>query len=116
MARDIKIYCRPVQVTQILQNLILNAMDQLENIEEKWIDVSFDAVGKFIEIKVVDSGSGIAVQLQDKIFEPLFTTKRDNLGTGLGLSISKRLAEEHGGYLKLKSGLKNTTFILGLPV
>ena len=116
MARDIKIYCRPVQVTQILQNLILNATDQLENIEEKWIDVSFDAVGKFIEIKVVDSGSGITVELQDKIFEPLFTTKRDNLGTGLGLSISKRLAEEHGGYLKLKSGLKNTTFILGLPV
>lgn len=115
-ANDVKVYCRPVQVTQILQNLILNAIDQLENIHEKWIDVSFEVVGKFIEIKVVDSGSGITLELQDRIFEPLFTTKNNNRGTGLGLSISKRLAEDHGGYLKLETDSGNTTFILGLPV
>lgn len=114
---DTKINCRPVQITQIIQNLIINSIDQLEQNAEKWITVSYEKKDQsFIEIKVADSGLGIDQDLQGKIFEALFTTKIDSRGTGLGLSISKRLAEEHGGYLKLDSSSKNTTFILGLPI
>ncbi len=109
--------CRPVQITQIVQNLIINSIDQLEHSHEKWINVSFEKNDQaFVEIKVVDSGLGVDEDLQSKIFEALFTTKIDNCGTGLGLSISKRLAEEHGGYLKLDAQAKNTTFVLGLPI
>lgn len=114
---DVKIKCRPVQITQIIQNLILNAIDELEKNSEKWIDVSFAKKDQtIIEIKVVDSGLGITPELHGQIFEALFTTKKDSRGTGLGLSISKRIAEEHGGYLKLDEKSKHTTFIIGLPI
>lgn len=114
---DIQIVCRSVQITQVLQNLIHNAVDVLEDCDEKWIKIGLQINdSSTLEISVSDSGPGIPKEIQHKIFENLFTTKTNGKGTGLGLSISKRFMEEHNGYLRLDSDCQNTKFIIGLPL
>lgn len=115
--KDLEIVCRSVQITQVLQNLIHNAIDVLENSQKKWIKVEAHLKNEAeIEIFVSDSGPGIPQEIRHKIFDTLFTTKSNGKGTGLGLSISKRFIEQHGGYLKLDQGSINTKFIIGLPI
>jgi|GEM_PF-6992803 len=114
---DVMILCRSVQITQVLQNLIHNAVDVLESSNEKWIKIGVELNGgSVVEITVTDSGPGIPEMIRHKIFDTLFTTKTNGKGTGLGLSISKRFAEEHNGYLMLDKTSKNTKFIFGLPI
>jgi signal transduction histidine kinase len=65
-------------------------------------------------IRVTDSGPGIPETLQDKVFEPFFSTKEE--GSGLGLSIAKRIIEDHGGWMQVSStGRQGTTFVIALP-
>lgn len=114
-----QVNCRVVQMTQVLQNLIHNAIDAVNDMKdnsEKWVKVETRLVGQSqIEISVADSGPGIPFNIRDRIFDSLFTTKKNGAGTGLGLSISRRFIEEHGGYLDLANQEK-TKFIIGLPL
>jgi len=113
---NIALECRPVQITQILQNIVNNGIDALEKSELKNINIKcMNMRENFIEIHISDSGPGVSLENREKIFNTLFTTKYDGKGTGLGLSISRRYAEEHQGYLKLSEVQLPTTFILGLP-
>jgi signal transduction histidine kinase len=79
------------KLTQILLNLLSNAMDVLQKQNDACISISVVADGSYLKITIEDNGPGIEASLLDKIFEPFYTTK--NNGTGLGLSISWRLAE-----------------------
>lgn len=114
-----QLHCRTVQITQVLQNLIHNAIDAVnsgKSSSDKWVKIETKLVDKYhIEISVADSGPGIPENIRERIFDTLFTTKKNGLGTGLGLSISRRFIEEHGGYLELASGLQ-TKFVIGLPL
>lgn len=113
-----EIECRSVQITQILQNLIQNAIDVLEEHKgDRWIRVQTQLIsgGRELRLTVTDSGPGIPESIKYKIFESLFTTKSNGKGTGLGLSISKRFAEEHGGTLFLAESVQ-TQFVLLLPL
>jgi signal transduction histidine kinase len=66
-------------------------------------------------IRVSDSGPGIPESIQDKVFQPFFSTKEE--GTGLGLSIASRIIEDHGGRLELASKQnEGATFIITLPL
>lgn len=115
LATNNTIHCRTTQVAQILLNLLNNAYDAIENLEEKWIRISSEVEGNFLKVTVTDSGKGISEQTLNKIFQPFYTTKEVGKGTGLGLSISKGIAEEHGGKLwYVKS--KNTTFSFTIPL
>jgi nitrogen-specific signal transduction histidine kinase len=80
---------------QVITNLVFNARDALGG--QGTIDVAVSAVGDLVRISVRDDGPGIPPQIVDRIFEPLFTTKRN--GTGLGLAIARRLMEGQGGAL-----------------
>lgn len=114
---EIALECRPTQISQVLQNLVYNALDALEGCEQKWIKISYAVkTPERIEIYVTDSGKGIPPHLRGRIFDNLFTTKPNGKGTGLGLSISKRFIEEHGGFLQLSQTSKNTTFVIDLPM
>ena len=114
---EYEIPCRSVQITQVLQNLIHNAVDVLETSKEKWIRVGSNLISDaHIEIFVSDSGPGVPVEIKHKIFDTLFTTKSNGKGTGLGLSIAKRFIEDHNGYLRLDSSSSHTKFIITLPI
>lgn len=88
----------PLLHSWTIENLIKNAVDAIKG--KGKIDVTIQDDGKFIKIKVKDSGKGIPKNEFKKIFEPGFTTKKR--GWGLGLSLTKRIVEEyHNGRIKV---------------
>lgn len=115
ISEDISIECRPSEIEQILVNLINNSYDAIENLSEKWIEVSVYRQAANAMISVVDSGSGIDSTVVDKMMQPFYTTKEVGRGTGLGLSISKGIAEAHHGTLVYKTKAAHTQFLLSLP-
>jgi C4-dicarboxylate-specific signal transduction histidine kinase len=115
IADHIVIRCRAVQISQVLLNLISNSCHAIAAAPEKWIQISVRASRDFTEIMVADSGSGIAPEVQEKMFQPFYTTKEIGEGTGLGLSISKGIAEIHGGSLILDQTSPHTCLVLRLP-
>jgi len=107
----------PVQIEQVLLNLLRNAMDAMEaaNTEGRSIIVEAWRPGQYdVEISVADSGPGVAYEMIDTIFEPFVTTKP--LGMGMGLSISRAIIEAHGGQLRLaRRSRSGAIFIFTLP-
>lgn len=123
--------CYPGQLNQVFMNLLANAIDALEDSNqgksyeeiqnqpnEIEIVTSYDADGNQVQIDVHDNGIGMKPDIQQKIFDYLFTTKGVNKGTGLGLAISREIIEDkHQGTLDFTSQLgQGTTFTLILPV
>jgi C4-dicarboxylate-specific signal transduction histidine kinase len=106
---------RASQVLQVLLNLLNNAFDAVQDLEEKWVEVSLRKQEAQIEISVTDSGRGIPREVASNLMKPFFTTKVAGKGTGLGLSICTRIVEEHGGRLWLDEQCANTRFVLELP-
>lgn len=87
-----------VQIQQVLLNLIRNAMDAMTASPRREIVISAaDAGGGFVRISVSDTGSGIAPELAEKLFQPFITTKPH--GMGVGLSISRTIIDAHGGQI-----------------
>lgn len=110
-----QICCRPIQISQVLLNLLNNSFDAIKNQADRWIEIKFSMVSEGSRIEVSDSGKGIPSDIQDKIMEPFFTTKPVGVGTGLGLSICSGIVSAHGGVLTLLQGRPHTTFRLALP-
>ena len=105
-----------VHLSQILVNLINNAIDAVEELDKKWIKILIERPGEsFIQVSVVDSGTGIPKSVQENIFNPFFTTKEVGKGTGLGLTLSKNLARNFGGDLNLNQLSEHTRFDLIIP-
>lgn len=105
------------RIQQVLINLLNNAKDaNLENKKEK-IEIHLVKDDDSIFIEVIDQGRGIPKDLQEKIFQPFFTTKPINKGTGIGLSLCHQILHEHEGVLSFKTQeSKGTTFIIQLPL
>jgi|GEM_PF-5692393 len=107
------------QLQQVLMNLIINARDAITDVgsialSAKTIEVANGdpikaiPIGKYVQILVRDSGSGIAPQHLAHIFEPFFTTKSAGHGTGLGLSLVYSIVRNHGGCISVKSRVGKT--------
>jgi C4-dicarboxylate-specific signal transduction histidine kinase len=112
----LRIQCRGGEISQILMNLLSNAIDAVEPLTHRKIKVEIKLQSKMAKILISDSGPGIPETIALKIMQPFFTTKKVGKGTGLGLSISKGIAEVHGGSLVYDSSFSNTTFVLSLPI
>ncbi len=100
------------QIEQVLINLLQNAIQALDDAEEKKITLRalIDEAGKII-IEVSDTGKGIEEEALSKIFIPFFTTKKK--GSGIGLSLSKQIMRRHKGNIQVRSTLgEGTTFKL----
>lgn len=116
------VYIDENQIVQVIINLFLNSMDAIKSggtITVTTKKVSYENANEenreWGVVDVEDTGSGIAQENLEKIFNPFFTTKSD--GVGLGLSISSRLIEENGGRVEVSSALgKGTKFSLYLPM
>ena len=125
------INCYSGQLNQVFMNLLANAIDSLE---ESNIDKSFEEIEenlnqieittsltedeKSILIKIADNGLGISKDVQQKIFDHLFTTKPVGKGTGLGLSIAREIiVDKHGGNLSFNSEIgQGTEFVIEIPM
>jgi two-component system sensor kinase FixL len=85
-----------VQIQQVLLNLIRNAMDAMEDTTKRELVISVAPADEgYVRVSVADSGSGIAPEVAELMFQPFITTKRH--GMGVGLSISRTIIEAHGG-------------------
>lgn len=102
-------------ITQVLSNLFKNAIDAMKNYDEKWIKLTLMEDSKNFIILVQDSGRGIPREVQDRIFEPFYSTKEVGKGMGIGLSLSRQIAIAHGGDLVVDDSQPNTTFKLLIP-
>jgi signal transduction histidine kinase len=108
----------PVRVERILYNLLENAVKYSPERSEIKVFARVDK--DFVITGVTDQGEGISPDDQDKLFEQfqqLETGLRPTRGVGLGLVVCKRLAEAHGGWIKVDSELgKGSTFSFALPI
>jgi two-component system CheB/CheR fusion protein len=111
---DVFVECYPVQLSQIIINLINNSVDAISEKQDRWIAVELLDVDPEIRLSVTDCGDGIAPEVAEKIMTPFFTTKREH-GTGIGLSLSRTIARRHGGDLALDLHNRHTAFELVLP-
>jgi signal transduction histidine kinase len=106
------------QIQQVLLNIINNAADAINAIPPSRgtvaIEASYARREKLVEVKISDSGPGIAPDLLPKIFEPHFTTKKN--GHGFGLVICERIMKNHKGQISAESSPSGTTFTITLPV
>jgi len=107
---DITFSCDARKMEGVISNLLSNAVYAINGHGEISIRIFSDS--DFIEIQIEDSGPGISESNLDRIFEPLFTTKKT--GTGLGLVICKSIVEQHGGTIFVANN--PTTFTLKLPI
>lgn len=114
-ARDIEIECRPVEIAQVLLNLLINSRDAIEKLKKRWIHIDTQEAENFVKIIVTDSGPGIPQDKIDEIFKPFYTTKEPGKGTGLGLSIVSGIIERHRGSIEVDTKSKNTCFVTTLP-
>lgn len=106
---DITILCDGNRMQRVFTNIILNAIQAMNNNGVITIQAFEQNNDMLIEIK--DTGPGIKDEYLPKIFEPLFTTKTG--GTGLGLSICKKIIDEHNGFIAVKNN--PTTFTVTIP-
>jgi signal transduction histidine kinase len=104
----------PQEISQIWLNLILNALDALENQGTLTIDTRTDR-GRVV-VGISDTGKGIAPSDLSKIYDPFFTTKEVGQGTGLGLHLVYHLITKHAGRIEVQSTAgRGTTFTVFLP-
>ena len=100
-------------VEQLLLNLLKNAKEACEGIENPAISVIAEKVGNSIKISVSDNGQGIVPEARDKIFIPFYSTKAK--GSGIGLSLCKQIVLRHGGKISLNSDNNLTKFTAEFP-
>jgi PAS domain S-box-containing protein len=112
---DPSILCRPVEISQVVLNLINNSYQATSSYPHPWIKIKMEEVGEAFRISVTDCGEKISPAIKQKLFQPFFTTKDIGVGTGLGLSISRGIIEEHKGKLYYQDDAPNTTFVIELP-
>jgi PAS domain S-box-containing protein len=102
------------RLVQVFVNLLTNACDasQPGDLVELYSEIEDD----YARIEVVDQGSGIPEQFQDRVFDPFFTTKEPGEGTGLGLPLVYNIVQDHGGTVSIESAVgRGTRVTLRLP-
>lgn len=110
------------QISQVLVNLLMNAVQAMNNRGQIWItavnkrlneEQSLLTPGGYVKISIRDQGVGIPEEYRENIFQPFFTTKAE--GSGLGLSTSSLIIRENQGYMNFISDPGGTTFFILLP-
>ena len=115
-----EIECYPLELNQVFMNILVNAAQAIEEKGEIKISTRLinddQSARDCVEVRISDTGCGIAEENLPKIFDPFFTTKEIGKGTGLGLNIGFGIIEKHKGTINVESEVgKGTTFIIRLP-
>lgn len=108
---------RPIQIEQIVLNLLDNARHAVDGRDDGQVIIRTRILGERVALEVSDNGSGIPPEIQNRIFEPFFTTKGPGLGTGLGLAIVDSIVRECGASILVRSRPgSGTTFTISFPL
>jgi PAS domain S-box-containing protein len=103
-----------VQLAQVIIILLNNAVDAITDLDEKWIVLETKVLDDWVEVSITDSGNGIPKEIQEKIFDSFFTTKKKGQGTGLGLNLARKIITAQKGTLVIDNDCPNTRFVLQL--
>jgi PAS domain S-box-containing protein len=107
------IHGRSAALTEVMTNLVLNAMDAMT--EGGTLTISTKDVADTVVITVTDTGIGMPEHVRRRVFEPFFSTKGES-GSGLGLSMAYSIIRRHGGDIRVESEVnRGTTFTLAVP-
>ncbi len=109
-----EILCYPDELVQVWTNLIHNAIQAIDGKGKIEIGVLLES--QYIAVKIKDSGCGIPPEIQEKIFQPFFTTKSAGEGSGLGLDIVRKIIDKHQGQISFETQPGQTTFCVKLPI
>jgi signal transduction histidine kinase len=105
----------PDQITQVLLNIVINAIEAMPSGGELHLQTSVSDDGNWTSVSCRDSGPGLSADQFEHLFEPFYTTKSS--GTGLGLAISYGIIERHGGAIEVSSRPgQMTDFVVKLPL
>jgi signal transduction histidine kinase len=100
---------------QVFHNLLLNAQQATEQIQNPEILVRLKEANQEVLIQITDNGIGISAEQQERIFTPYFTTKSS--GSGIGLSVVRQIIEKHNGTIRFESvPQQGTTFYIRLKL
>jgi len=111
-----QIQADPLQLQQVLMNIIFNAADAMDGKGVLTLETAGSQEGESIDIRISDTGCGIAPENLDRIFDPFFTTKEVGHGTGLGLSVSHGIIQAHHGDISVSSTPgAGSRFVVTLP-
>jgi CheY-like chemotaxis protein/anti-sigma regulatory factor (Ser/Thr protein kinase) len=128
---DALVMGNPAQIHQIILNLCTNAAQAMEDeggrltVNLKAVHIKADSAarspdidpGDYLELTVSDTGTGIAPEIAESIFEPYFTTKETGKGTGMGLAVVHGIVKRYGGDITIQSEVnKGTRFTVYLPI
>ncbi|KAA0546871.1 PAS domain-containing protein [Bacillus sp. BGMRC 2118] len=109
---DVLVSINSSELLQVFINLFRNSIEA-KSTERLHIKLETSLLEKHVQIAFIDNGTGIKPNALEHLFDPFFTTKDE--GTGLGLSVSRKIVENHGGILTVRSSHKGTTFYIQLP-
>ena len=114
-APDAWVNADPIQIQQVLINLITNGLEAAAMRTPGDVIVGAEIEGGLVRISVTDSGPGFAAEVAEHLFEPFVSTKAE--GLGVGLSISRTIVESHGGRIEVDSdGDRRTRVSITLPI
>ena len=114
--------CNIGEINQVLLNIVINAahaiQERVEGTQDRGtIRIATRVEGRNAVVEIADDGVGISPELQDRIYEPFFTTKAIGRGSGQGLALARTTIEQHSGSIACDSELgKGTMFTLRLPL
>ncbi|MFW6157563.1 MAG: two-component system sensor histidine kinase NtrB [Balneolaceae bacterium] len=112
-----RIECIPDQIHQVIVNLLLNAVDAMQDTEIPKVEIRTLRNSRHAVIEVEDEGAGMSEEVKKRIFEPFYTTKEVGKGTGLGLSVSHGIISKLGGNIEVESVRgKGTRFVIKIPL
>ena len=114
-----QVACYAGQMNQVFMNILSNAIDALKEakVQQPQIEIVTRCHNHQATIEISDNGPGIPTEIQEKIFDPFFSTKPVGKGTGLGMALSYQIVvEKHHGQLQYDASQKGATFIIHLPL
>ncbi len=97
------VWAGSVRLQQVLVNIVTNAADAVEGLDNRAIELNARSEGDKVVIRIRDQGTGVAAAIAERIFDPFFTTKGVGKGLGLGLSISYNIVKDFGGNLSVSN-------------
>jgi C4-dicarboxylate-specific signal transduction histidine kinase len=116
-SKEFELFSYKNEFMQVLITLISNALEALEDVENKHLAICVKEENNMLYVEVSDNAGGVEPQIMKKIFDPYFTTKEQSGGTGLGLYIAKIIVEQNlNGSIEAENIKEGAKFTVILPL